>query len=371
MPMPMPMGAPVYLAALPGQQLLLLADRIQLPRHRDLEVAVRDLTDAAEQFSFGGSLKITTRMTLGISPLRETAIEQAYSRAQVALLTAGERWLLHQDWMSLVIERRSKLVDGLHGLPQRDELELHVQPQFYLGTEHLRGAEVLIRWRHPQMGLIAPGDFIGLAEQTGMIHPITRHVFERICRWLASLPDGSRLQRTPISVNLSTRDLDEPDLLSFLSDTSRRYGIDRQRLMLEITESAAARNPERFVEAVAQLKAQGFRLSIDDFGTGYSTMQYLGDLGPSEIKIDRSFVRNLHQDMIKQHIIKAVLRLAHAAGAEVVAEGVESPNEAGQLLKLGCRIGQGFLWQKPMPLSDFELRYGTAEGPSRARNLGA
>lgn len=362
-PMPMPTGPPAYLAALPDEQLFMLADRSRLPETRTFDAAVTDLADAAERFGFGKSLRIKPRITIGCSALRQANIDQAYRQAQVALLTAlerGERWRFHADWMSREIERRARFADELREAVAKEELQLYIQPQFYLGTNQLRGAEILIRWSHPKRGLIGPGELIGLAERSGEIHSITRYVIERTCAWLGGLPEQHALADLSVSVNLSVRDLEEEDLPEFLDRMLERYAIADRRLILEITESAAAYDAEQFLTGVSRLKAHGFRLSIDDFGTGYSAMQYLQDIRPQELKIDMVFVRDLDRDPDKRCIVEAILRLADAAGAEVVAEGIETTSEAAELQRLGCKCGQGFLWQRPLPLAAFEAQYTAA-----------
>ncbi len=361
--LPMPTGSPVYLAVLPGEQLFALIDLSRLPDGRDLEQEMRKLVAVAERFSFGESLKVRTRMTIGGSRLVGLDIERAYSQAQVALLMAlerGEHWACYDERLGRVIERRAFVAHELRGAASRNELRLHLQPQCQLDTRCVCGGEMLLRWQHPTLGLVSPGEFIALAEQGGMIRRITRWVIDATCRWLAGLDADHPFANLPVSVNLSAIDLADEGLTDFLCRTLRQHGIEHGRMVLEITETAAANEPVGFLDRVRQLKAHGFRLSIDDFGTGYSSMQYLQQIQPFELKIDRSFVRGIHRDATKQGVVEAIIRLAAATGAEVIAEGVEEPEEAQALSALDCRRGQGFLWHKPMPLAAVASAVGVA-----------
>ncbi len=248
--------------------------------------------------------------------------------------------------------RRLALMAELRQAIDRDELALHYQPIVRLDDRASVGVEALLRWNHPQRGLIPPADFIPAAERTGLIKPLTAWVLEAAVRQLAAWQRAG--EPLAMSVNISMRNLVDPQLPELLERLLARYEARAALLTLEITESAITADEERAVKTVARLRRLGVRISIDDFGTGYSSLAYLTRLAPDEVKIDRSFVRDAASDTSRGAIVKASVELAHTLGCSVVAEGVEDEETLEHLAALGCDRAQGYHMSRPLPLPDLE-----------------
>ncbi len=231
----------------------------------------------------------------------------------------------------------------------REELRVEYQPVVSLRDGSIVSAEALLRWEHPERGLIAPAEFIPVAEESGMIEPIGRWVLHCACaqaaRWQASRPDSRPLG---ISVNLSVRQFMQRDLEATVASILAATGIDPSSLCLEITESVLLREPEAVSETLRRLARLGVRFVLDDFGTGYSSLAYLGGLPIDGLKIDRSFVRSLGRNERTTAITTAIVRMAQALSIEVIAEGVEDERQLGALRELGCELAQGFYFHRPM-----------------------
>ncbi len=246
-----------------------------------------------------------------------------------------------QESLSLLSELRHAIDAG--------ELRLYLQPKVDLHSQRIAGAEALVRWQHPQRGLVPPMEFIPFAEQTGFIRQLTAWMLHAAAQtWMDLRRQGLAL---PISVNLSTRDLMDQDLPIKIADLAA--GVPPQALCLEITESAIMDDPQRALLTLEQLHALGFKLSIDDFGTGYSSLAYLKQLSVDELKIDRSFVMGMERDLDDAKIVRSTIELAHNLGLSVVAEGLETAKAWTLLQTLGCDQGQGYLLARPMPGEQF------------------
>jgi diguanylate cyclase (GGDEF)-like protein/excisionase family DNA binding protein len=230
---------------------------------------------------------------------------------------------------------------------ERDELTVHYQPILDLRSERVVGFEALARWQHPSRGLVLPVDFIALAEESDLIVAIGRVILEKACRqaqlWRARWP----AENLVISVNLSPRQFLDPDLANGISQVLRQTGLEPRALELEITESSVMDPSEASLGVLQQLRALGVRVVLDDFGTGYSSLAYLRQLPLDTIKVDRSFVTDLDVGDPNVGIIRAVVSLAHGLGIGVVAEGIETAEQARRLRDLGCDLGQGFTWAHP------------------------
>jgi diguanylate cyclase (GGDEF)-like protein len=231
----------------------------------------------------------------------------------------------------------------------KQEFELHYQPIVALRTGHASGAEALVRWRRSD-GLVAPGSFIGIAEETGLIIPLGNWVFREACEtaklWHAAAPN-----RPPVtmSINLSPVQFGHPELAETLEELVLLSGVDAGTITIEITERSTMTDPDRALAVLKQLKAMGFRLAIDDFGTGYSSLSYLQRFPIDILKIDRSFISNLGGAGGGEKIVVAILALADSLGITVVAEGVEARTQANALRELGCQHAQGYLFARPLP----------------------
>jgi EAL domain-containing protein (putative c-di-GMP-specific phosphodiesterase class I) len=232
------------------------------------------------------------------------------------------------------------------------------QPTINLGTGRIVGVEALLRWEHPERGLLVPSEFIDVAEETGLIVPIGAWVVEQACRqaqrWHASSGDGDAMF---VSVNLSGRQLDTAALTENVAGILERTGLDPGLLGLEITESVVMRDPEASTVALRALKDLGVRLAVDDFGTGYSSLAYLRRFPVELLKVDRAFVDGLGAesgDVEDRAIVAAVVSLAHTLGMKAIAEGVETTEQLSELRALGCDMAQGFLISKPLPAPDLD-----------------
>jgi diguanylate cyclase (GGDEF)-like protein len=230
---------------------------------------------------------------------------------------------------------------------ERDELTVHYQPIIDLRADKVVGFEALARWRHPTRGLVLPVDFIALAEESDLIVALGEAVLEKACRqaqaWRRRWPDQNLL----MSVNLSPRQFLDPNLVTKISSVLRRTKLEPCALELEITESSVMDRSEASLRVLQQLRAIGVRMVLDDFGTGYSSLAYLRHLPLDIIKIDRSFVTDLDIQDPNVGIVRAVVSLAHGLGVSVVAEGIETEEQARRLRELGCDLGQGYVWAHP------------------------
>ncbi len=242
---------------------------------------------------------------------------------------------------------RLSLLGELDLAMQRGQLRLDHQPKVAIGSGEVVGVEALLRWHHPEHGIVPPGDFITTVEHTELIAPLTRHVLRTACedraRWVVA---GIEV---PIAVNISTRDLQDTRFPGDLAELLEDGGLPPEQLTLEITETALQVDPERAARVVAELCELGVRLAIDDFGTGYSSLAVLRHLQVSELKLDRSFVLGMEEDGAGVAVVRSIVQLAHALGLEVVAEGVEQETSLEELRRIGCDTVQGFLLSRPLP----------------------
>jgi len=283
-------------------------------------------------------------------------VEEILQQADIALdqaRTAG-RHTIHffAPALQAAVNARAELEEDLHRTIKANEFVLYYQPQVNRGQ--LIGAEALIRWNHPRRGLLVPGDFIPLAEQTGLILPLGDWVLETACKQIAALASRASTAHVVISVNISARQFRQPDFVQRVLDALDRTGANPQNLDLELTESMLAENIEEVIAKMADLKAHGLRFSLDDFGTGYSSLAYLKRLPLDVLKIDRSFVRDILVDAGSGAIAQTILSLSKAMGLPVIAEGIETEEQREFLTRMGCHSFQGFLFSRPLPLEEFE-----------------
>lgn len=230
---------------------------------------------------------------------------------------------------------------------ERGEFEVHYQPIVDLSSGTINEFEALIRWRHPQMGLVSPDDFISVAEESGMIVPIGQWILGEACRQLAK---WQRKVRRPlsVSVNLSAKQLMHPALINQIQSILRSTGLQARHLKLEVTESTVMEHSERSLSVLKRLAAMGVSLSTDDFGTGYSSLSYLQEFPFDRLKIDRSFIHKMNCDDRSGAIVRTILMLAANLGLDAVAEGIETENQLAALRSLGCRLGQGYYFSRPV-----------------------
>jgi diguanylate cyclase len=249
------------------------------------------------------------------------------------------------------VQKRLALETNLRKALERGELCLYYQPKVDLHGKHVVGLEALLRWNHPELGLVSPLEFIPVAEESGLIVPIGRWVLRTACQQVAMWRDAG-LGAIHVSVNLSARQTKDSHLMQDIVAALRDAGMESNQLELEITETVLMENVHANVDLLNRLQTEGIRLSIDDFGTGYSSMAYLKRFPIDQVKIDRTFVRDIPGDGDDEAITTAIIAMAHSLGLSVVAEGVETEAQLQFLRAAGCDIMQGFYFAQPMPVED-------------------
>ena len=277
---------------------------------------------------------------------------RAGGRDRVALFAAETRARL---------VRRLDLAGELRGALDRDELMLHLQPHVELATGRIVGAEALLRWRHPELGDVSPGEFIPVAERFGLIGPIGTWVLRRAATLLAQWQAAGRALM--LSVNVSAAQLIAGGFAELVEEIVGAAGIVPSSLCLEITESTLMGTTGGAIDALRRLRDRGHYVAIDDFGTGYSSLVRLKELPVEILKIDRGFVGGLGGDTHDTAIVASIMSLAHAMGLHVIAEGIETPEQVSDLRALGCSVGQGFLFARPAPPRRFDLVCENGIGP--------
>ncbi len=302
-----------------------------------------------------GEHTLTIRTSIGIAVADRPgpdSIAELLHRADVAMYVAKRRGLhdyaVHgQDPDDAEVAGRQLQLDLLRAV-ERDELFLVYQPIVDLTTEEIRGVEALIRWRHPDRGIVPPMEFIPACEESGLIERIGMWVLETACRqvarWQRELGAARRLN---LNVNLSPRQLRDPELVDKVAEVLRRTGFDPRRLVVELTESTLLDDPRDAVAKLSAFKELGVRLAIDDFGTGFSSLGYLTRLPVDILKIDRCFVADMRHDAQSAAVAEAIIRLSEALHLDIVAEGIEERGQATDLLNLGCPAGQGYYFARP------------------------
>ncbi|MFZ0974291.1 MAG: EAL domain-containing protein [Solirubrobacteraceae bacterium] len=267
------------------------------------------------------------------------------------------------------VRRLNVLSEFRRGLDS-DEIVVFYQPIMHMNGLRVHGAEALVRWQHPELGLLPPSDFMPLVEQTGLIGPLTRHVLERAVAQCAAWRRAG--EELTVSVNLSVRNLLDPDLPSLIADLLKIYRLTPSALELEITESMLMSDPERSLVTLTRLSQLGVGLSVDDYGTGYSSLANLRRLPIDELKIDRSFVSPMLSDESDLIIVRSTINLGHDLGLKVVAEGVEDEATLRRLEKLGCDLAQGYHFSKPLPAEMFNKWIGVSiPSPDQATQFGS
>src|SRR4051794_25866786 len=261
--------------------------------------------------------------------------------------------------MNTDVRTRLKLEQSLRKAIDNDEFVLHYQPKVSLGTGQVVGLEALLRWERPGHGLVPPGQFIPLLEETGLIAKVGAWVIDEACRQIAAwgLADIGPLG---VAVNVAGRQFLDRELDEDIATSIRRHGIAPELLELELTESSLMTNTLRTVETLHKLKAQGVMLSIDDFGTGYSCLAYLRQFPIDKLKIDIAFIRDLASNATDAAMTESIIRMGHSLKMDVIAEGVETVEQLAVLTRLGCDQMQGYYFSRPLPVADLEILLGAS-----------
>ncbi|MFQ4135267.1 EAL domain-containing protein [Nodosilinea sp. PGN35] len=266
----------------------------------------------------------------------------------------NQGYALFEPGMHLNVRRSLQIETALRLALERQEFQLHYQPIINLETQQLMGCEALLRWLHPDRGLLFPDDFIAIAESTGLMAAIGGWVLREACTQMQRWRRRSLIAADAVvSVNLSALQFGQPDFLVQIDHILADSGLPAANLKLEITETVVIQNPEQVVPMIQNLRDRGIRLSIDDFGTGYSSLGYLQQLPVDILKIDRSFIANIHRSPQQYGIVETIIRLAAHLNIQVIAEGIEQFPQLESLTQLGCEFGQGFFFARPLSISQF------------------
>lgn len=349
-------------ARLGGDEFVILLEELAPDIHEAItqieNVAQKMLESLGRPYLFGDFSHQCTA-SIGAIPFIGTdeTIESLLKSADMAMYkakAAGKNTLFFFDpAMQTEVEARTLLEHDLRQALQEKQFVLYLQPQVDQFGECL-GAEALIRWQHPTRGLIAPGEFIQVAEETRLILPIGQWVLEEACRQLAIWQSQPETAQLTLAVNVSALQFRNNNFVDEVAEAVRQSGIEANKLKLEITESLLLEDTEVAIHRMQMLKQRlGVGLSLDDFGTGYSSLSYLKQLPLDQIKIDRSFVRDIHTNRNDAAIAEAVIALGRSFSLNVIAEGVELPEQRDALIARGCLTFQGFLFGKPAPISEF------------------
>ena len=341
-------------ARITGNEFLLLLESTQV----DVGVALADRLYALLKRPLsidGHEVLLEVCMGIAIYPLNGRSAEELISRAAIACRDAAalpgylqvyqqDRDLAHQRQIQLIRDLRSAASDG--------QLQLYYQPKMDIRSGHVRQAEALLRWQHPELGMVSPAEFIPLAERTGSMFLLTGWVIEEGIRQLSAWNrKGLHMQ---LSLNISAEDLHGENLLMTVERLLKRYQLSAEQLIFEITESTAMRDPEHSLNVLEKLRDGGISLSVDDFGTGYSSLAHLKRLPVQELKIDQSFIRNLDETSEDAVIVRSTIEMSHNLGLKVVAEGVEYQHTLELLERWHCDTAQGYLISRPMDAVAFE-----------------
>lgn len=341
-------------ARITGNEFLLLLESTQI----DVGVAMADRLYALLKRPLsidGHEVALEVCMGIAIYPLNGQSAEELINRAAIARRDAaalpGYLQVYQQD-RDLAHQRQIQLIRDLRSAASEGQLQLHYQPKMDIRSGHVRQAEALLRWQHPELGMVSPAEFIPLAERTGSMFLLTGWVIEEGIRQLAEWNrKGLHLQ---LSLNISAEDLHGETLLMTVERLLKRYQLSAEQLIFEITESTAMRDPEHSLSVLEKLRDGGISLSVDDFGTGYSSPAHLKRLPVQELKIDQSFIRNLDETSEDAVIVRSTIEMSHNLGLKVVAEGVEYQHTLELLERWHCDTAQGYLISRPMDAVAFE-----------------
>jgi predicted signal transduction protein with EAL and GGDEF domain len=340
------------LARIGGDEFTVLLDDIRNPSD-SVRVAERIQSSFSEPFLISGQ-EIFTSVSIGI------AMNTTYSRAadlvrdaDAAMYRAKSRGRARCEVFDKAMHGqaidRLRLETDLRRAFEREEFLVYYQPIISLKTGTIAGFEALLRWQRPGVGVVAPGEFITVTEEMGLIVPIGEWAFRKSCeqvrRWNMDFP---RAEMLTMSVNVSGRQFAQSNLVAQVERILRETGVEAAAVKLEITESVAMGDAERTIKVVKELKKLGVRISIDDFGTGFSSLSHLRRFPIDTLKIDRSFVSDLKMNPENREIIRTIIGLARNLGMDVVAEGTETLDEIGYLKSLGCEFAQGYFFSKPL-----------------------
>ncbi len=351
-------------ARLGGDEFAILLENLQSAQDAE-GVAVRVNQALASSFNLEGhTVYISGSIGIALStphsqqsPAQqpEALLRDADTAMYRAKAAGKSQYALFEGTMHEQAQRSLQLETDLRRAIETKQFQLFYQPIWSLKTNAIAGFEALIRWHHPERGMISPAEFIPIAEETGLILPIGQWVIQEACRqmnaWRYQFP---KAQLLTVSVNLSAKQFSQPDLVGQIQTALDETGFLPHRLKIEITETMIVENQQAAIQILTQLQALGIQIQVDDFGTGYSSLSVLHNLPLDTLKVDISFIRLLETDPDNAEIVKVIIMLAHNLGMEAIAEGVETEAQRAQLKSLGCDFAQGYLLSKPLPPQEIE-----------------
>ncbi|HHX8240554.1 TPA: putative bifunctional diguanylate cyclase/phosphodiesterase [Enterobacter asburiae] len=339
------------LARLGGDAFILLVPECDDDRLNALVTAL--LEDVRRPLSVCGHT-LSTTISAGVSlyPQDGETLHELKLKADAALNRVKEEgrngWAIYRAEMSTAIPAKPGFLQELSQALERDQFELWYQPTWHAGDKTIHGFEALLRWRHPEQGVVLPNLFIPSLEQTGLIIPVGNWAIEAACRQLHFWTEQGFSQWT-LSLNLSPIQFEQPDIFQIVSSMLEKYSLSPSRLILEVTESTALKNLDRSIELLNAFNHAGIVVSIDDFGTGYSNLLMLSVLPAKELKIDRSFVTSMLENEKSYKLVETIISIARTMEMNVVAEGIETEEQQAVLTRLGCDYLQGYLFSRPLP----------------------
>ncbi|MDR3741360.1 MAG: PAS domain S-box protein [Terracidiphilus sp.] len=280
-------------------------------------------------------------------------LQQAHIALHQAKVAGRNIMRFFSPALQAAVNARVSMEDDLRQAIKREQFELYYQPQVERGL--LTGVEALIRWRHPSRGIVPPDEFIPMAEETGLILPMGEWVLKTACAQIAAWKNQKQQNHFGVSVNISALQFRQPEFVEQVLQAIKRAGSDPRTLKLELTESIFVENLDDVIAKMTELKSHGLSFSLDDFGTGYSSLSYLKCLPLDELKIDRTFVRDMLVDVTSGAIAQTIISIGRTLGLSVIAEGVETDEQRGFLADLGCHTFQGYLFSPPLPLDEFQV----------------
>lgn len=320
-------------------------------------IAQRVLASVAQPYLLGGrECRCTASVGITLFDNQDSSAEEIIQQSDIAINQAknvGRNCLrFFAPALQAAVSARVAMEEDLRLAIERNEFVLYYQPQLY--NKRIIGAEALIRWRHPTLGLVLPDKFIPLAEETGLILKLGDWVLETACRQTAAWKRSKEMDGITIAVNISARQIHQPTFVEKVLSTLRRTGVDPHHIQMELTEGSLVTDIESVIARMSDLRAYGLQFSVDDFGVGYSSLSYLKRLPLDKLKIDRLFVRDILQDKSSSAIAQAIISLCRAMNLSVIAEGVESEEQREHLAGLGCHAYQGYLFSRALPAEEFE-----------------
>ncbi len=330
---------------------------------KDLQALITDSDRNLREY--GLPFEILLVYGLYIIDDRTLPVSIMHDRAEMAKRTVKgnylKRYAYYDDQLRQTLLDEQQIINDMTAALQQNQFEIFLQPKCVLATGEIVGAEALVRWNHPTRGLLMPGTFVPIFEKNGFIMKMDAYVWEQVCklirRWMDRSGDAPTL---PLSMNISRVDIYNPALVRILCDLAERYRVPRRFMELEITESAYAEDPKQLSDLIATLRREGFTVEMDDFGSAYSSLNMLKEIPVDSLKLDMRFLYGTDRDGRGGTILSSIVRMARYLSLPIVAEGVETSAQARFLSSIGCSVGQGFLYYKPVSVSDFEKLVSSA-----------